>query len=300
MILPQFERNGGFVSVEEQNRMLGEATVVIGGAGGDGGALALQLARMGVGSMGGEIRLADPDPFELQNINRQATCTVDTVDVNKAESVGSYIRKINPDTNVSIYTEGITPENVEEFVGGADLLIDETEFTIPHIGTALAREARKNKIPNLQVINVGFGMQVTSYDAEGKYTFEKRLGLSETDSLEKIKTEADVDVTKWLARLPKYVDKATFEKVAKGEISAPSMAPGVAIAAGVAATEAFLHLTAGQNHRAEPIYAPHVFAVDAMDHSGRVIKHPRLTLAATYARLLVRDKLGMNPRTAHS
>lgn len=64
---PEFERNLGFLTLEEQER-INNSVVAIAGAGGDGGLLALQFARLGVG----EIRLADPDPFEAENINRQA------------------------------------------------------------------------------------------------------------------------------------------------------------------------------------------------------------------------------------
>ncbi len=77
-----FARNLGFISQAEQDK-LSETSVAIAGAGGDGGELAVLLARMGFG----EIRLADPDPFEIENINRQAVCTTRTVGMNKAVAV---------------------------------------------------------------------------------------------------------------------------------------------------------------------------------------------------------------------
>src|SRR5579885_835850 len=142
MMAPEVERNLGFFTEEEQMR-LGTAVVAIAGAGGDGGELALSLARLGFGAQGGEIRLADPDTFERENINRQSCCTTKTVGVNKAVAVADYIREINPDIKVTTYTEGITRENAEDFVAGSNLLIDETEFTMHAIGVALARTARQ-------------------------------------------------------------------------------------------------------------------------------------------------------------
>ncbi len=119
-----FARNLGFISQAEQDK-LSETSVAIAGAGGDGGELAVLLARMGFG----EIRLADPDPFEIENINRQAVCTTRTVGMNKAVAVAEYLHEINPDISTPVYTDGVTRDNVGKFVEGADLVIDETEFT---------------------------------------------------------------------------------------------------------------------------------------------------------------------------
>jgi len=74
----RFERNLGFLTQVEQAR-LENATVSIAGVGGDGALLAVELARMGVGSF----KLADPDPFDIENTNRQAVCSEATIGVNK-------------------------------------------------------------------------------------------------------------------------------------------------------------------------------------------------------------------------
>ena len=116
----RFDRNLGFMSEIEQEK-LHESSVAIAGAGGDGGMLAVELARMGVG----EIRLADPDTFETENINRQAVCTDETIGVNKSEAVGDYIQKINPDAKVIVQSRGITPDNVGEFVEGIVAVVGE-------------------------------------------------------------------------------------------------------------------------------------------------------------------------------
>lgn len=289
----EYERNLGFFSEEEQTR-LGESVVAIGGAGGDGGMLALQLARLGVGSQGGEIRLADPDPFERENINRQAACTVKTIGVNKAVAVGAAVHAINPDIRIKTYTEGVTQGNVEEFVSGADLLLDETEFSMHGIGVALARAARQEGIPNLHALNVGFGTQITSYDPASRYTLERRLGLSETADLEEI-AATEVGVDKWLAWMPPYVDLEAFKKVVTGEKSAPSVAPGVAIAAGVAAVEAVLHLVGENNNRPSPTVFPHTKVIDAMTGTAMTVRHPKARFIASFLSMQLRNALGKHP-----
>jgi len=289
----RIERNLGFYSIEEQE-MLANSSVAIAGAGGDGGMLAIQLARMGVG----ELRLADPDPFEAQNLNRQAACTVDTVDVNKAVAVGDYVKSINPDIKVETYTDGVTPDNIERFVSGSDLVIDETEFTIHALGVMIARQARKENVPNLMAMNIGFGTTVTSFHPKGK-SFEKLLGLSEDAPLDEI-AEQDVPLSRWLAYLPPYADLDMFKKVATGEKSAPSVAPGVALAAGTAAVQAVLHLTkAANNKRPEPVFAPKVMMVDAMTGESKVIKRPLLSHYKYLGKMLVRNKLNMNPKVSY-
>ncbi len=286
---PEFSRNLGFISDVEQER-LSNSAVSIAGAGGDGGMLAIQLARMGVG----ELRLADPDPFEAENLNRQACCTQETVGTNKATAVADYVHAINPGIKVVTYTEGITEGNVDKFAKGAQLVIDETEFTLPSLGVMLARAARKRDIPVLMAMNVGFGATVTSFNPKGK-SFEKFLGLSERDSLEEIATK-DVPLSRWVAYVPPYVDMKVFEKVAKGEKSAPSVAPGVAIAAGTAAVQAFLHLTNDlENNRPKPVYAPHVMVVDAYSGANKVVKHPVLSHYLSLVKVVARNMMGRNP-----
>lgn len=288
----EFSRNLGFISSHEQT-LLNESTVAIAGAGGDGGMLAVQLARLGVG----ELRLADPDPFEAENINRQACCTTETVGLNKAAAVGDYINKINPNITVTLYEDGITPSNVENFVSGSDLVIDETEFTIHTLGVMLARAARQENIPNLMAMNIGFGATVTSF-VSGKMSFEKMLGLNESASLEEI-AEQEPAISRWLPYIPPYADINVFSKVANGEKSAPSIAPGVAMAAGIAATQVVLHLTTGQNNRAKPITAPDVLIVDAMTGSSKIAKLSRTTHFVSIAKMVIKNKLGLAPQASY-
>ncbi|HSX16916.1 MAG TPA: ThiF family adenylyltransferase [Patescibacteria group bacterium] len=289
-------RNLGFWTEAEQ-QALGSSVVVVAGAGGDGGMLAEELVRMGVGcGEGGEIRLADPEVFDRENLNRQAASNITTVGQNKARAVATALRLIRPEANISVFTDGVTHDNIDQLLDGADLLIDETEFTTHAIGVALARAARKRSIANLQVLNVGFGAQITSYDAEGKFTLEDRLGLSNDASLQDI-AAAEVSIDRWLASIPPYASMQAFKKVAAGEKSAPSVAPGVAIAAGFGAVQAFLHLVGPGNNRPKPVYAPHTLSVDAMTGQSKLIKHPRIHFLMSYAKMAWKNRRNLTPDT---
>lgn len=290
--LPHFERNLGFIHEAEQE-LLGNSVVSVAGAGGDGGMLAIQLARMGVA----DFRLADPDPFEVENINRQAACTDKTIGVNKAEAVGAYIQEINPDARVQTFTDGITPENTEEFAHGATLLIDETEFTMHTLGIMLAREARKNKQPVLTALNIGFGAMVTTFRPEG-HSLEKMLGFKDDEPLDEI-ADKPVSLDRWLPFLPNYIDLKVFGKVAAGEKSAPSIAPGVTIAAGMGATQAFLNIVGTGNHRPKPVYAPKARVFDAMTGQAKEVKFGKWSHYKHLSSIVLRNTLKINPQASY-
>jgi len=289
----RFSRNLGFISDAEQQKLI-DSTVAIAGAGGDGGALAIQLARLGVG----KIRLADPDTFEEENINRQVRATEKTVGQNKAEVVADYISEINSDIAVEVYDQGITADNAAEFVEGASLLIDETEFTLHAIGVALARQARLQNIPNLMAMNIGFGTTVTTFRPDGR-TLEKTLGLSEDASLEEIAAQ-DVSLSKWLPYIPSYGDIEVFKTVAAGNKSAPSIAPGVAIASAVGASQAFLSLVNGMgNRRPDPVYAPKVMVMDAMTGESKTVNQSAFSHNIHLAKMAIRSLARLNPRASY-
>ncbi len=285
----KFERNLGFMTSDEQ-ALLHDSKVVIAGAGGDGGLLAVEMARLGVQNF----CLADPDPFEEENTNRQATCVQGTLGKNKAEAVGNYLQAINPDINTEIFDEGIQKSNVADFVEGADLVIDETEFTMPELGVMLARESRANNVPQMTALNIGFGAIVTTYHPKGP-TLEKQLGFTEDQDIDEI-AQSSVSLDRWLPYLPAYGDVNVLKKVADGDKSAPSIAPGVALAAGVGATQALLNLLKGQNNRPDPVYAPKAITVDAMEQRFKQTKISRVKYYQHLSRLLLRNVLGKNPK----
>ena len=91
------DRNLGFVSAAEQDKLRAGRVLVI-GVGGMGGAAVQALARMGVGAL----TLADIDSFELSNLNRQVFATLDTVGQDKAAATAAALRRINPGLELKV------------------------------------------------------------------------------------------------------------------------------------------------------------------------------------------------------
>lgn len=125
----RIDRNLGWLgdSIEEQRgrqEKLRDAVIGIVGTGGIGGAVAVRLARMGARNL----KLADPDLFDVSNIQRQLGASLDTVGRNKAEVVAEAAYDITRDIDIDVYPEGISPDSAEEFMDGCDYVMDQMEF----------------------------------------------------------------------------------------------------------------------------------------------------------------------------
>ena len=94
------QRNLGFVTEAEQER-LRSGRVFVCGTGGMGGACLQSLARAGVGAF----EIADFDTFEVSNLNRQVFCTVDVLGRQKVEVTAERLRQIHPDVVIQTHGE---------------------------------------------------------------------------------------------------------------------------------------------------------------------------------------------------
>lgn len=95
------------------------ATVGIAGLGGLGSAVAVALARTGVGRM----VLADFDVVEPSNLNRQQYF-VEQLGLPKATALVDNLARINPYLRLEPHVVKITPENVPALFGDVDVLVE--------------------------------------------------------------------------------------------------------------------------------------------------------------------------------
>src|SRR3989338_7847075 len=148
-----FTSNLGLLTQEEQTR-LRQATVAIPGMGGVGGAHLLTLARLGVG----RCVIADPDLFELRNLNRQLGATTATLGQRKVDVMARMGREINPDVAIRIVADGIRPDNIEEFLAGCDVVVDGLDFFRMDARRLLFQRARANGLHAITCGPLGFGV----------------------------------------------------------------------------------------------------------------------------------------------
>lgn len=158
-------RNKNIITASEQKKFY-DCAVGIGGLS-VGSHAALTLAMMGGAK---KIKLADPDTISGSNLNRIRT-DFTQVGAGKCDSVVHQIYQINPYAEVHAYPEGITLENMGEFMDGLDVLVDELDN--PELKIRLRLEARKRGIPVIMATDNGDNV---IFDIE-RYDLDKNLML---------------------------------------------------------------------------------------------------------------------------
>jgi molybdopterin/thiamine biosynthesis adenylyltransferase/rhodanese-related sulfurtransferase len=102
---------------------LGQAKVLVVGAGGLGSPALLYLAAAGVGTLG----IVDFDTVDASNLQRQVIHADDRVGMPKTESAARTLKALNPDVRVVVSNDMLTDANVDEVISGFDLVIDGTD-----------------------------------------------------------------------------------------------------------------------------------------------------------------------------
>src|SRR3989475_5256299 len=100
---------------------IGEAKVLIVGAGGLGSPVALYLAAAGVGTIG----LIDADVVDASNLQRQVLHSTTAIGEPKVDSARRALEALNPDVTVRTFQERLTSENVDKILSeGWDVIVD--------------------------------------------------------------------------------------------------------------------------------------------------------------------------------
>src|SRR5258708_22505309 len=107
------DRHQGLLTKADQAR-LRQARVAIAGLGGVGGIHLATLARLGIGAF----HIADPDSFEIANINRQFGASAKTMGRGKTEVMAETATAINPEIDLRAFNEAINADTVGDFVDG--------------------------------------------------------------------------------------------------------------------------------------------------------------------------------------
>lgn len=166
-----FSRNLGWLRAEEQEALRGRR-VAIAGMGGVGGGHLLALARLGVGGF----TIADLDHFDVPNLNRQAGAFVSTIGRPKVETLAEMARDVNPEVRLRTFGEGVTPANLDEFLGDADLFVDGFDFFAIEIRRRTFARCRELGIPALTAAPIGMGVGLLAFMPTGM-SFEEYFRL---------------------------------------------------------------------------------------------------------------------------
>lgn len=124
------ERTELLLGAEKLNR-LKNANVLVVGLGGVGAYAAEMICRAGVGKM----TIVDGDVVEHSNRNRQLPALVSTAGKPKAEILGSRLRDINPEIELSVVNEFIRDERAVELLESQpfDYVVDAIDTLSPKV-----------------------------------------------------------------------------------------------------------------------------------------------------------------------
>ena len=244
-----FSRNQGWVTKEEQ-KFLKSRRVAIAGLGGVGGSHLTTLCRLGIG----KFNIADLDIFEQANFNRQAGASLATLGLAKVEAMQQIALGINPDLEIKAFPQGVTSENVDEFLDGVDLYIDGLDFFVLDIRCKVFAACAEKGIPAITAAPLGMGTALLCF-LPGKMSFEEYFRLDGQPQHEKI-LRFFMGLAPARLQMGYLVDPTTLDLA--GE-KGPSTNMGCDLAAGVAASNALKILLA----RGKVVCAPYGLHFDA-------------------------------------
>jgi molybdopterin/thiamine biosynthesis adenylyltransferase/nitroreductase len=172
----RLDRNRNLISAEEQGQLSSLRVGVIGLS--VGHAIAHALATQG---LCGQLLLADFDDLELSNLNR-VPATVFDIGLNKAVAAARRIAEIDPYLDVRVMSSGLTPDHVDEFLDGLDVVVEECDSLDMK---ALVREAaRVRRQPVLMATSDRGMVDVERFDLEPQRPiFHGLLGEVDTAKL---------------------------------------------------------------------------------------------------------------------
>jgi molybdopterin/thiamine biosynthesis adenylyltransferase len=271
-----FSRNIGWVTPVEQ-AILRTKRIAIAGMGGVGGVHLLTLTRLGIGAF----HIADFDVFDLVNFNRQVGATMTSIGKSKADVLATMAKDINPEIDIKIFSEGVSPNNMAAFFQGVDLYVDGLDFFALQARQATFAACAQLGIPAITAAPLGMGTAVLSF-LPGRMTFEDYFQWGERSDTEKA-------LRFLLGLAPAGLHGAYLvdpSAINLAERRGPSTIMGCQLSAGIAATEALKILL----RRGKVWAAPHGLHYDGyrnkLVHTWRPggNRHPLQQLAMMVAR----------------
>ena len=107
------------IGILGQKKILSSKVLII-GAGGLGSPVAEFLSRAGVGSIG----VVDDDKVSLSNLHRQSLYNTSDIGKFKVKIAKDKIKKINPNTKVTIYKIRLNNNNFKKIINDYDYIVD--------------------------------------------------------------------------------------------------------------------------------------------------------------------------------
>jgi hypothetical protein len=186
-------RNKNIITRKEQERFYSYRIGLAGLSVGSHPALTIAL-------MGGckKMKLADPDVISASNLNR-IRYDYTFVGKNKCEVAAQAIYQLNPYADLEVYTEGLTDENIEEFMSDIDLFIEEVDDLTMKIKSRI--KAREKGLPVLMATDNGDSAVVDIERYDLNPDLELFNGVAGNITLKEFEQMAPQDLPKLAAKI---------------------------------------------------------------------------------------------------
>jgi molybdopterin/thiamine biosynthesis adenylyltransferase len=253
-----FKRNIGVVTSSDQET-LRKTHVAVAGCGAIGSNALNILARAGVGAFS----LADPDTFSVSNINRQFGATLETAGRNKADVLAEAALSINPSVKIKKFEEGLNSDNMDDFLEGADAVLDGIDFLEPAIRKELISKAQQKGLHVFLAPALGFGISLVVFSPEGP-GFDEFFGkLSASPSPDEL-----FNIGKKIFPIfPSYIDREAYAKGMDGAHHIPTFAPPISLASTVEAADVIFHVL----NKREPVCLPEIKWIDLFEQRIEIL-----------------------------
>jgi len=223
-----FSRNIGWITHQEQQK-LRNCRIAIAGMGGVGGAHLLTLSRLGIG----KFNISDLDEFEVANFNRQAGANMSTLGRQKVEVLEEMAKNLNPEQEVKVFPNGVTEDNVEEFLDDVDLYVDGLDYFAVSARRATFAKCHEKGIPAVTAAPLGIGAAVLNF-MPGGMSFEEYFRLEGKSEMEQLLSFL-IGLSPAMLQRTYLADPATVDLA---NHKGPSTPMAVEICAGMAASQA--------------------------------------------------------------
>ena len=237
-----FSRNIGWLTRQEQAQLC-HKRVAIAGLGGVGGVHLLTLCRLGIG----KFHLADFDTFDLANCNRQVGATVSNLGHQKLEVMIREARDINPELEIKGFANGVTADNLWDFLEGVDIYIDGLDFFAFQAREQVFAACAAKGISAVTAAPLGMGAAVLNF-LPGGMSFKDYFRLDDG-------TEAEKPLRFLMGLAPARLQMGYLADPSTVDLAnrkGPSTIMACQLCAGVAATEALKILLGRGPVRAAP------------------------------------------------
>lgn len=181
----------------------------------------------------GEMRLADFDPLSLSNLNRLGA-GFDEIGENKAILAARRIAKLDPYLEVVVQPEGVTESNLETFLKGLDLVVEECDS--PPVKQIIRQRARALGIDLVFAADERGFLSVEPYRRHPE--LEPFHGLLASPQLPRGSFDSPADffrcLTEWMGGWDQLSErsKLTLERLGRTRAGYPQLASEARYAAG--------------------------------------------------------------------